>query len=218
MISSLDGKISTGDVDARDTEKDFPKVPVVKDGRHQYYDLEKKTDRCSFNTGKVMAKIGMNTNKCKLNCPGVEFIIVDGKHLTVKGINNLIKKTKRLYLVTTNPKHPAFEMKDKLELIYYPKKVNFKDLFKKLKQKFGMKRVTIQSGGTVNSILIRENLIDMVSFVIAPALIGGKNTSSLVDGVDLRTEADLKKIKSLRLVKCEKLKHSFLHLKYRVEN
>jgi len=218
MLSSLDGKISTGSVDARDTDKDFPKIKGVCEGLGQYYDLEKRTDRVSLNTGKVMAKIGMNSNKCKLNCPDVDFVIIDSKHLTLNGVNNLIKKTKKLYLVTTNPHHPAFKVKDKLELLYYPKKIDFKNLFKKFKQKYKMNRITIQSGGTMNSILIRAGLIDRVSIVIVPALIGGENTSTLVDGTDLLSDKDVSLIKSLKLVKCEKLKKSYLHLVYSVKN
>jgi 2,5-diamino-6-(ribosylamino)-4(3H)-pyrimidinone 5'-phosphate reductase len=218
MLSSLDGKISTGATDNRDTDKDFPKIEGISEGVKQYYDLEKRTDRVSFNTGRVMAKIGMNTNKCKLNCPGVEFVIVDSKHLTLNGVKNLIKKTKRLYLVTTNPKHPAFKVIDELELLFYPKKIDFNNLFKKFKQKYGMNRITIQSGGMMNSILLRAGLIDRVSIVVVPAIIGGAKTSTLVDGKDLFSEKDLSQIKTLKLVKCEKLKKSYLHLVYSVDN
>ena len=79
-------------------------------------------------------------------------------------------------------------------------------------------RITIQSGGTMNSILIREGLIDELSVVISPALIGGNKTSSLVDGESLRTDKDLSKIKALELIDCKKLDNSYLHLRYRVIN
>ncbi len=216
MLASLDGKISTGDVDKRDVDKDFPRIKGVKEGLHQYYALEKKTDLHSLNTGRVMAKIGVNTDKCPINCPRVNFIIVDNKYLKKKGVANLIKNTKKLYLVTTNKNHPAFKVKDKLELIYYPNKIDFKDLFKKLKQKYKINHVTIQSGGTLNASLVRNGLIDRISFVIAPALIGGKDTSTLMDGKSLRTEQDLKQIKALKLRKCEKLKNSYLYIVYDV--
>ena len=218
MLSSIDGKISTGDTDKRDVDKDLSKIKGIKEGLKQYYKLEQKTDLHSLNTGRVMAKIGVNTNKCPINCPNVNFIIIDNNHLNKKGIDNLIKKTKKLYLVTSNKNHPAFKIKENLELIYYPNKINFKDLFKKLKQKYKVSNVTIQSGGTLNATLVREGLIDRVSFVIAPALIGGKNTSTLMDGKSLRSDKDLKQIKALKLRKCEKLKNSYLHLIYDVIN
>ena len=60
MLSSVDGKISTGCVDGRDFDKDFPKINGLKEGLKQYYQLEQSTDINSFNTGRVMVKIGMN--------------------------------------------------------------------------------------------------------------------------------------------------------------
>ncbi len=217
MLSSVDGKISTGKILERDVDKDYSKIKGLKEGLHQYYDLEKRTDFCSFNTGLVMAKIGVNTDHSPINVQSCSFVILDGKHLTKNGVQNLINGTKKLYLVTTNKKHPAFEIRDeKLVIIHYPKQVDFSDLFEKLRSKYGVKRITVQSGGTLNSILIREGLIDRVSLVIAPALIGGKETPSLVDGDNLISERDLKNIKSLKLLKVNKLKKSYLHLIYQV--
>ena len=68
----------------------------------------------------------------------------------------------------------------------------------------------------MNSKLIRLGLIDRVSIVVAPALVGGRDTSSLVDGESLHKESDLKLIKALELVKITKLKNSYIHLIYKV--
>ena len=59
-IESLDGKISSGSSDNLDADKDFCKIDGVKEGLHQYYELEQETDVFSLNTGRVMAKIGVN--------------------------------------------------------------------------------------------------------------------------------------------------------------
>lgn len=103
MISSVDGKISTGSNDKRDIDKDFPKIKGLLEGLHQYYELEQQTDLHSFNTGRVMAKIGMNEKKEIKKTP-VSFIIVDNTHLNKNGVKNLIQKSERLYLITTNKK------------------------------------------------------------------------------------------------------------------
>lgn len=220
MISSLDGKISTGNVDERDVDKDFPKILGIKGGLSQYYELEKKTDYWSFNTGKVMNKIGVNENKQDpIKIESLRFVIIDNKpHLKKSGVMYLSKKVKKLVIVTTNKNHPAFSMDGNIEVIYYPNKLDFTDLFVKLKKDYGAKRLTIQSGGTLNATLLRKKLIDRISLVIAPALIGGKDTATLIDGESLQTVEDLKKIKSLKLVKCEKLKNSYVHLVYQVNN
>ena len=60
MLSSVDGKISTGATDELDVDKDYPKIDGVKEGLYQYYDIEQTTDLWSLNSGKVQAKIGVN--------------------------------------------------------------------------------------------------------------------------------------------------------------
>ncbi len=70
----------------------------------------------------------------------------------------------------------------------------------------------------MNATLIRQGLIDQLSLVVAPALIGGKNTSTLIDGEPLRSQKDLKHIKALKLKKVKRLNNSYLHLVYDVIN
>ncbi len=219
MLMSVDGKISTGDTDERDFDKDLKTIPGIMEGLSQYYELEKQTDFVSFNTGRVMAKIGVNERKyepTKINC---SFVIVDHHpHLTKAGVQYLSKWLKTLYLVTTNPNHPAKSSKaDNVVVMGYPK-IDFAALFQELKEKYGIERVTIQSGGTVNAELVRAGLIDQLSIVVAPCLIGGKKTSSLVDGESLKTESDLLKIRPLSLISATPLNDNYVHLQYDVMN
>ena len=104
MLESLDGKISTGSNDNLDVDKDFCKITGVKEGLHQYYELEKETDVFSLNTGRVMEKIGVNNRKeYHEKVDVVTFIIIDNKpHLNEKGIDYICHWVGRLLLVTTN--------------------------------------------------------------------------------------------------------------------
>ena len=220
MLMSVDGKISTWDIDERDVDKDFPKIEGVAEGLRQYYDLEQQTDIYSFNTAKVQAKLGVNEKKEVSKTP-VSFILVDNKpHLTEIGTDYFIKKSNRFFLITTNKLHPAFERKDvdNLEIVYYEDQIDFKDLFQKFKVNYNIDAITIQSGSSLNSTLLREWLIDHISIVVAPCLVWGCNTPSLIGGKSLETEVDLKMIKPLQLKRSEVLKDSYLHLQYDVLN
>ena len=53
-------KISTGVTDDLDVDKDFPNIVGVKESLRQYYEIERTTDLWSINSGRVMAKIGVN--------------------------------------------------------------------------------------------------------------------------------------------------------------
>jgi 2,5-diamino-6-(ribosylamino)-4(3H)-pyrimidinone 5'-phosphate reductase len=217
MLVSVDGKISTGSTDERDFDKDLPNIKGVGERLNQYYDLEKQTDYYSFNTGRVMAKVGWNNEKADIKKIEVRFVIVDNKpHLTERGVRNLLRFTEKLFIVTTNGQHPAHSIQDdNLEILSYENKIDFRDLFQKLKSK-GAERVTIQSGGEMNTELMRSGLIDFVSLVVAPVMVGGSNTSSLLDGTSLEIDEDLKLLRPLELTSADKLNNSYLHLRYRV--
>ncbi len=221
MLISVDGKISTGSTDKLDVDNDFPKIRGIKEGLQQYYDIEKTTDIYSLNSGLVQAKVGANKPQKNIVKLPVCFLIIDNKpHLNKIGVDNFIRKSEKLFIITTNKNHPAFERKDadNLEMIYYSKKIDFVDLFKKLKLEFGVKRMTIQTGGTLNAIFLREKLIDKLSIVVAPTLIGGKDTPSLIDGNSLSFTRELPNVKALKLTAVKKLKDSYLHLKYDIIN
>ncbi len=220
LLVSVDGKISTGDTDAMDVDSDYPTIDGVKEGLKQYYDLESSTDLFSFNSGRVFAKVGLNDKTDQPSPTPVTFVVVDNKpHLTDHGVSYLAKKSKNLIVATTNRRHPArdlAETSDNVHVVEYDKRIDFEDLFSKISQDFGAERMTVQSGGTLNSILIRKKLIDRVLLVVAPALVGGRSTSTLMDGESLHNSDELGEISSLKLVEARPLDNSYLLLDYRV--
>lgn len=215
MLASVDGKISTGASDNLDVDKDFPKVLGVKEGLHQYYEIEQTTDLWSLNSGRVQAKIGVNTKEMPDKTP-VSFVVIDNKHLKKHGIRYFCALSKQFVLVTSNKAHPAFEMEEENLHTIYQKELSLKEVLIQLKSKFGCERITIQTGGTLNGLLLREKLIDYIDIVVAPILIGGKDTSTLIDGESLLSENELSKLGVLKLQECEVLKHSYLRLRYEV--
>lgn len=218
MLISVDGKISTGSVDDRDFDRDLPGVAGIKEGLQQYYDLEQETDSCSLNTGRVMAKVGWNDNKADIERLPVDFVIIDSRpHLTEQGVLNLLERTNKLYLVTTNRFHPATKLKGpNLELMLYEDGVDFHNLLARL-GRAGITKLTVQSGGKLNATLARSGLIDFVSLVVAPLLVGGKKTATLIDGMSLKDQKDLKLLSPMTLQSAKRLENSYLHLRYRVE-
>lgn len=217
MLESLDGKISSGASDNLDVDRDFPKINGVKEGLHQYYELEQKTDWFSLNTGRVMAKIGVNDKKEYHEKVDVIFVIIDNKpHLNENGIDYLCHWVEKLILVTTNKEHPAFNTKyDNLDILLYDE-LDLNKLLEDLYSKYNAKRLTIQSGGTLNGLFVRNKLIDYVNIVIAPILVGGKDVPSLVDGEAIKDESELNKLLPLELLECNKLENSYIELKYKV--
>lgn len=215
MLMSVDGKISTGASDNLDVDKDFPKITGVKEGLHQYYEIEQTTDLWSLNSGRVQAKMGVNVKKIP-DKTSVSFVIIDNNHLNQHGIQYFCALSKEFVLVTANANHPAFQVdKDNLHIIYQSE-LSLLDALAKIKTEYGCERITIQTGGTLNSLFLREKLLDYIDIVVAPVLIGGKDTSTLIDGKSLLSENELSKFGVLKLQECEILKDSYLRLRYAI--
>ncbi len=219
MLESLDGKISSGSDDNLDADKDWCQIEGVKEGLHQYYEIESTTDFYSLNTGRVMAKIGVNERTeyhDKVDC---RFIIIDNKpHLNEKGIDYICRWVDKLILVTTNKNHIAYSLQEKyqnLDILFYDD-LDLKALLSDMRQKYDAESITIQSGGKLNGKFLRENLIDYVNVVIAPLLVGGKDTPTLIDGESIMSSKELSKLKALKLIECKELENSYIQIKYKV--
>ena len=215
MLMSVDGKISTGASDELDVDKDFPKINGVKEGLHQYYEIEQTTDLWSFNSGRVQAKMGANEKPLPDKSP-VSFVLLDNHHLTEHGIRYFCARSQTFVLITSNPEHPAFAVHEPNLRIIYQKEFSLRNVLVSLRKDFGCERLTVQSGGTVNSLFLREKLLDFVDIVVAPVLIGGKDTPTLIDGRSLLSESELSELGVLELKDCTVLENSYLRLRYKV--
>ncbi|MCM1055732.1 MAG: dihydrofolate reductase family protein [Bacteroides sp.] len=215
MLMSVDGKISTGAADDLDIDKDFPKIKGVNEGLHQYYEIEQTTDLWSLNSGRVQEKMGVNSKGIPKQT-SVSYVIIDNKHLNENGIRYFCALSKEFVLITTNKKHSAFNVEERNLHIIYQDELSLKDALIKLKSEYGCEKITIQTGGTLNSLFLREKLFDYVDIVIAPVLIGGKDTSTLIDGKSLTAESELSKLGVLKLEECVILENSYLRLKYEI--
>lgn len=76
--------------------------------------------------------------------------------------------------------------------------------------------MTIQSGGTVNGLFLREKLFDYVDVVVAPVLVGGKETASLIDGRSILSENELSELGVLKLIDYTILNNSYIRVCYQV--
>lgn len=215
MLMSADGKISTGASDTLDFDKDLPQIDGVKEGLPQYYDIEKTTDLWSLNSGRVQEKMGVNELPLPAKTP-VSFIILDNHHLNEHGIRYFCARSKQFVLVTSNSQHPAFQVKEDNLHIILQEKLNLSAMLEQLKTNFGCERVTIQTGGTLNGLFLREKLFDYIDVVVAPVLVGGKNTSTLIDGNSLTDLNQLNELGVLSLMNVQTLDNSYIRLQYKV--
>ena len=92
-------------------------------------------------------------------------------------------------------------------------RVNLRKALETLYERYSVKVVRVDSGGTLNGVLLRAGLVDEVSILISPGLAGGQSPSSMFQAVDM---ASSQEVIPLRLIHCERLDGDHVWLKYEV--
>ncbi len=212
---SADGKISPGVSNELDVDKAFPKIADVREGLHQYYGIAQTTDLWSLNSGRVQAKVGVNEMPQPGKTP-VSFAVIDNHHLTAQGVRYFCTLSNQFVLITSNASHPAFALETDNLYILYQSSSCLKSALETLKSDYCCKKITLQTGGTLNGPLLREKLIDHVDLVVPPVLIDGRDTTALIDGQSLLSEGEPSQLGVLPLQDCAVLENSYLRLRYKV--
>jgi len=92
-------------------------------------------------------------------------------------------------------------------------RVDLRRALEELNERFDVKVVRVDSGGVLNGALLRAGLVDEVSVIFNPVLIGGTTPRSLFVAPDLDTPAG---VIGLKLLQMEKLHDDFVWLRYAV--
>ncbi len=91
--------------------------------------------------------------------------------------------------------------------------VDLRAALEMLHEQYGVKVVRADSGGTLNGALLRAGLVDEVSVLVHPALVGGTTPRSLFRAPDLTTPEGAI---GLRLAHLERLEGDVVWLRYEV--
>lgn len=82
-----------------------------------------------------------------------------------------------------------------------------------LNARFGVKAIRVDSGGALNGALLRAGLIDEVSVLITPTLVGGSTPRSIFTAPDLTSPDG---VVSLKLIQVEQLRGETVWVRYEI--
>jgi 2,5-diamino-6-(ribosylamino)-4(3H)-pyrimidinone 5'-phosphate reductase len=91
--------------------------------------------------------------------------------------------------------------------------VDMRTALKELNQRYGVKIVRMDSGGTLNGVMLRAGLVDEVSVLVHPCLVGGTRVASIFSENGLKGPDGIIKT---RLIKAEELKDGIVWLRYEI--
>jgi 2,5-diamino-6-(ribosylamino)-4(3H)-pyrimidinone 5'-phosphate reductase len=92
-------------------------------------------------------------------------------------------------------------------------RVDLRSALEALADRFGVEVVRVDSGGVLNGVLLREGLVDEVSVLVYPGLVGGTSPRSLFVAPDLGADDD---VIQLELCHLERLRGDAVWMRYRV--
>lgn len=92
-------------------------------------------------------------------------------------------------------------------------KVDMRAALEELNVRYGIQTVRVDSGGTLNGVLLRAGLVDEVSILVHPALVGGTSQRSVFRAPDLASPDG---VISLTLVNAESIGDGLVWLRYKV--
>lgn len=91
--------------------------------------------------------------------------------------------------------------------------VDFRSAFEVLNSQYKINVIRVDSGGILNGILLRAGLVDEVSILISPSLVGGFSPNSFFRAPDLKSTEG---VISLNLIHLERLREDIVWLRYKV--
>jgi 2,5-diamino-6-(ribosylamino)-4(3H)-pyrimidinone 5'-phosphate reductase len=91
--------------------------------------------------------------------------------------------------------------------------IDLRTVLRKLRSRFGIRRLLLEGGGKINGSFLEAGLVDELSVLVAPVADGGVGTPTLFDAREGPGPA-----RRLKLVAVERLRGDLLWLRYRVRS
>ncbi len=114
----------------------------------------------------------------------------------------------------TPPEHLAYlERVGVRPIVAGEERVDLAAALEMLAREYGVRVVRVDSGGILNGVLLRAGLVDEVSLLVHPALVGGESPRTVYRAPDL---ASSEGVIPLRLIHLETLPDGALWLRYEV--
>lgn len=204
---SVDGRITSHDSDSFDPDSHWKQTPGIRGILQQFYEFKQK-GMTVLTTGTSMATLGLNTRPGTPKIEPLSLVVLDpDADLTIQGLSYLAQNVTQLILICLKS-HPGTSSPG-IKYLAYPKEIDLNDAFTKLFKQYKVKKLFIHSIAPLNADLIDAGLIDHLSLIISPLLVGGHGTPALQD-------SDILTVRSLKLVSCQKFSDNYVNLRYDV--
>lgn len=209
---SVDGRITSHDSDDFDPDPQWKQQPGIRGILQQFYDFA-APGMTALTTGGFMKALGINDRSGTPRKETFNLVVLDpDADLSIRGLSYLAENVQHLYLISLN-NHPvvvhANTIHYPLTTIHYAHEIDLNDAFTKLYKSHHLKSLFIHSIAPLNADLLDANLIDHLSVIISPLLVGGHGTPAL-------QSEDIFTVRPLVLESIQTLTRDYVNLRYEV--
>jgi len=209
---SVDGRITSGDSNRLDPDKKWKSEPFIMGIIQQFFEFSQGGGH-TVTSGETLAGMGVNDRDNPPKKTNINLVVLDDQtSLTPKGIMYASLNFNHIYMaVLSNHPITSFDnLPENVTLMSYEKELNLKDITHRLGKK-KVKELSIQSNGRFNARWLEEGLVDHLSVIISPLLVGGHGTPTLID-------KELLSVKPLVLTVCKAFGGDYVNVRYDVLN
>jgi 2,5-diamino-6-(ribosylamino)-4(3H)-pyrimidinone 5'-phosphate reductase len=226
IASSVDGCLVTRESDRYDKNKNWKNTKGVGGYVQQFFDFSvESSDTYNLINASTLVNIGVNSENFVPKKSNVQLIVLNfNDNLTEVGLKNASKSVKKLILI--GKKDDQF-----IQLKKFPKNCEFLitkndfDIAKTmrvLKSKYKVEKITVQSAGLLSSKWLSSGVVDFLTIILYPIMVGNNGTHILSD-LDFTNDNSNKieqffNVRPLKLIKSRAFDTNYLFLRYAVLN
>lgn len=212
LAVSVDGRLVSGDSDALDPNKTWKQTSFIQSIIYQFFDLSPSKNLYNLTTTEILIRLGIAEPNFTPKKSPIKLVALETSWiLPQEAIDNLAKSVDHLILVRKKSRLRKQMLPFNCSMLNYGDDLDLKKICFELKKKHGIKHLTVQSAGLMNSAWLATGIVDHLSIIIYPLLIGDNGTPCLLS-------RDVFSIRPLLLVGTTIFDQNYVSLQYDVRN
>lgn len=212
IASSVDGRLTGNDSADLDRDKHWKQKEGVRGYLQQAYDLSGEKGVYNLVPGRSMAQTGINLRTTKPVRENLRLIVLDHlRDLTPQGITYLAQCVQNLIIICgiSHPITMESHVPRNLSIIKQPRLNRKRALEELFKRK--VNKITIQSSGKLNAKWLNDGLVDYLTIIVYPLMVGSSGTPIL-------ESRDISTVRPLRLIEAKPFNFNYIAMNYQVIN
>lgn len=214
IASSVDGCLIGRESESMDANKVWKDSTMIRGIVRQFFDFSSESaDIYNLINAQTMVDLGVNELSFTPKKSDLRLIILDLEaELLPTGIANLGKSVEKLIVIQpARQKASGAKLPSNTQLLTFKNTFDLNSIVRLLKSKFKVNKITVQSAGLLNSTWLASGLVDFLTVILYPLLVGN-------NGTNLLASSELFQVKPLKLLHSHAFDTNYFFLRYGVIN